>query len=118
MSSYEYRAIPAPNTGTKAKGVKTTEDRFALSLTDALNDMAAEGWEYLRAETLPCEVRKGLRGRETVQQSMLIFRRSTGPSPLQSIVETRDPLPPLTLEDPFHTGAAEDSPKLGPATRD
>ncbi|MEM7753862.1 MAG: hypothetical protein AAF230_10635, partial [Pseudomonadota bacterium] len=29
MRKFEYKAIPAPNTGTKAKGVKTTEDRFA-----------------------------------------------------------------------------------------
>ena len=43
MRKFEYKAVPAPNTGTKAKGVKTTEDRFALSLTETLNEMAEDG---------------------------------------------------------------------------
>lgn len=75
MRKFEYKAVPAPVTGTKAKGVKSTEDRFALSMTDSLNQMAADGWEYVRAETLPCEERKGLTGRETRYQNVLIFRR-------------------------------------------
>lgn len=116
MSTYEYKAVPAPTAGTKAKGVKTVEDRFALSVTDVLNDMSADGWEYLRAEALPCEARKGLTGREITTQNVLIFRRLTGPSPLQSIIETREELPPLTLEDPYET--PETGPSLGPATRD
>lgn len=75
MRKFEYKAVPAPNTGTKAKGVKTTEDRFALSLTDTLNEMAEDGWEYVRAETLPCMERKGLTGSQQTYQNMLIFRR-------------------------------------------
>lgn len=75
MRQFEYRAIPAPNTGTKAKGVKTREDRFALSMTDALNEMATEGWEYVRAEMLPVEERKGLTGTQKTYQNILIFRR-------------------------------------------
>ena len=75
MRQFEYRAIPAPNTGTKAKGVKSREDRFALSMTDALNDMAQEGWEYVRAEMLPVEERKGLTGTQKTYQNILIFRR-------------------------------------------
>ena len=77
MQAFEYKAIPAPVRGTKAKGVKTTEDRFALSLTEAINEMAAEGWDYVRAETLPCEERKGLTGTQTTFQNLLIFRRRT-----------------------------------------
>ena len=75
MRQFEYKAVPAPNTGTKAKGVKTREDRFALSMTDALNEMSAEGWEYVRAEMLPVEERKGLTGTQTTYQNILIFRR-------------------------------------------
>lgn len=51
----EYKVIPAPRRGEKARGAKTTEDRFALALTELLNAMAAEGWDYLRAETLPVD---------------------------------------------------------------
>jgi hypothetical protein len=75
--SNEYRVIPAPTKGTKAKGTKTAEDRFALSLQQVMNSMAAEGWEFQRAETLPAEERSGLTGRKTVYHNMLVFRRRT-----------------------------------------
>lgn len=75
MKKFEYKAIPAPSTGTKAKGLKSTEERFALSVTELLNEMAEEGWEYVRAETLPCDERKGLTGTQTTFQNLLIFRR-------------------------------------------
>ena len=75
MTHYEYKATPAPTRGTKAKGVKTTADRFALTLTDALNEQSADGWEFVRAETLPCEERSGLTSKTTSFQHLLIFRR-------------------------------------------
>jgi hypothetical protein len=74
--TYEYKVVPAPLRGTKAPGVKTNEDRFALSLETVMNDLAADGWEYLRADTLPCDQREGLMSRTTVQQNMLVFRRT------------------------------------------
>lgn len=77
MSSYEYAAIPAPIRSEKAKNAKTPSDRFALTLTDEINRMAADGWEYLRAETLPSEERSGLTGRTTLFHNLLIFRRET-----------------------------------------
>lgn len=73
--SYEYRVIPAPVKGTRAKGVKTAQDRFALSLQETMNAMAADGWEFQRAETLPSEERSGLTGSKTVYHNMLVFRR-------------------------------------------
>lgn len=74
--TYEYKVVPAPLRGTKAPGVKTHEDRFALSLETAMNELAADGWEYLRADTLPCDQREGLMSRTTVQHNMLVFRRT------------------------------------------
>lgn len=73
--SYEYKVVPAPARGLKAKGVKTAEDRFALALQTSMNELAADGWEYLRADTLPCEQREGLMSKTTVYQNMLVFRR-------------------------------------------
>lgn len=75
MQRFEYRVIPAPRKGEKARGAKTTGDRFALALTHLMNEMGAEGWEYLRADTLPCEERVGLTGKTTTFQNMLVFRR-------------------------------------------
>lgn len=74
--SYEYRVIPAPVKGTKAKGVKTTQERFALSLQETMNAMAADGWEFQRAETLPSEERSGLTGTKTVYHNVMVFRRA------------------------------------------
>lgn len=76
MSSYEYTVIPAPSRGEKAKGARSGIERFAATLSDALNDMARDGWEYVRAETLPAEERSGLTSRSTVYHNLLVFRRS------------------------------------------
>jgi hypothetical protein len=74
--TFEYKVVPAPVRGKKAKGLKTPADRFANALGAMINEMAAEGWEYLRADTLPAEERHGFTGRSTVFQNMLIFRRA------------------------------------------
>ena len=71
----EYKVVPAPRRGLKAKGVKTAEDRFAHALQTLMNELAAEGWEYLRTDALPSEQREGLMGKSTVYQNMLIFKR-------------------------------------------
>ena len=75
MKCYEYQVVPAPKKGEKAKGAKTTADRFAVALTSLMNRMGSEGWDYIRADTLPCEERVGLTGSKTVFQNMLVFRR-------------------------------------------
>lgn len=81
MSRYEYTVVPAPTRGEKAAGAKTPGDRFALTLAKALNDMAADGWEYLRAEVLPSEERSGLTSRTTVWNNVLVFRRTVAEAP-------------------------------------
>lgn len=75
MQRYEYKVIPAPAKGEKSRGAKTTPDRFAYKLTTVMNDLARDGWDYLRADTLPCEERSGLTGKVTTYQNMLVFRR-------------------------------------------
>jgi predicted ATPase len=76
MQNYEYKVVPAPTNGTKAKGVKTVEARFANTLEVLMNKMGAEGWEYQRAETLPSEERSGLMSKSTSYRNVLVFRRS------------------------------------------
>jgi hypothetical protein len=75
MPAYEYRVVPAPRVAAKEKGAKTTDARFAATLTRLMNDLGAEGWEYQRAETLPCDERRGLTGRVETTQHVLVFRR-------------------------------------------
>lgn len=106
MQRFEYKVIPAPKRGEKARGVKTTEDRFALALTLLMNDLGAEGWDYVRADALPCEERSGFTGTKTTFQNMLVFRRVIG----SDAAEDR-PMARLLLQD----AAAPPAPRLGPA---
>lgn len=75
MSIYEYRVVPAPAKGLKAKGVKSHEARFANAIEDVMNRMAASGWEYQRAETLPSTERSGLTGSTIEWRNVLVFRK-------------------------------------------
>lgn len=106
MQRFEYKVIPAPKRGEKARGVKTTEDRFAYALTQLMNQLGAEGWDYVRADALPCEERVGLTGTRTTFQNMLVFRRGVGSALVEDKPATR-----LLLSDPV-PGA---TPRLGPA---
>lgn len=75
MQKFEYKVVPAPRRGEKSKAARTTPDRFALTLTLLMNDLGRDGWDYLRADTLPCEERVGFTGKATTFQNMLVFRR-------------------------------------------
>ncbi|MCV6596728.1 MAG: DUF4177 domain-containing protein [Mangrovicoccus sp.] len=81
MTEFEYRVLPAPSKGEKSNGAKTGETRFAATIEQVLNDQAREGWEFLRAETLPTTERQGLTGSRTVFQTLLVFRRPKPQSP-------------------------------------
>ncbi len=116
MPIHEYRVVPAPKRGIKVAGAKTTEDRFAQALQATMNAMGAEGWTFLRSDTLPCEERQGLTGKATTYQTMLIFSRS-----LEAAIEaTPRIMIPAPLAAPAPTLRATDevphmAPPLGPA---
>ncbi|MBC2835717.1 DUF4177 domain-containing protein [Paragemmobacter straminiformis] len=78
MQAYEYKVVPAPRRGEKSREAKTTGDRFALALTGFMNTLGRDGWEYLRADTLPCDERSGLTGTKTTQHTLFVFRRPLG----------------------------------------
>lgn len=113
MQLYEYRVVPAPRKGEKARGLKTVEDRFALALTLMMNKLGAEGWEYQRADALPCEERVGLTGSKTVFQNMMVFRRPITETSSE-LVETTQGLPRMLTADPVAAAAAA-APVLGAA---
>lgn len=75
MPIYEYKVVPAPTKGLKAKGIKTPEARFSHAIEDLMNRMAGDGWEYQRAETLPSVERSGLASTTTEWRNVLVFRR-------------------------------------------
>ncbi|MCX7287966.1 MAG: DUF4177 domain-containing protein [Rhodobacterales bacterium] len=106
MQRFEYKVIPAPKRGEKARGVKTTEERFAYALTQLMNTLGAEGWDYVRADALPCDERVGLTGTRTTFQNVLVFRRIIGAAGADPGPSAR-----LLLQDM----AAAQAPRLGPA---
>ena len=127
MQRFEYKVIPAPKKGEKAKGVRSSEDRFAYAMAHVMNDLGRDGWEYLRADTLPCEERVGLTGSKTTYQTLLVFRRAAdAEAPMQVDVPLAAPplalLHPVSLGMPPRVGAAEapagQAPALGPARAD
>ena len=74
--NYEYRVIPAPKRLKKIKGVSSTAELFAATLTDAINAEARDGWEYVRSEALAAEGPRGfLRRGAMVEETVMIFRR-------------------------------------------
>ena len=76
MSYFDYKVVPAPQRVKKVRGVTGAADLFALTLTDAINEVARQGWEYVRAETMVAEAPGGfLRKAAASEQTMLVFRR-------------------------------------------
>jgi hypothetical protein len=118
MPRYEYKVIPAPRRGEKARGVKTTEDRFALALTGVMNALGAEGWEYLRADTLPVDERTGLTGTKTTFQNLLVFRREVAETaavaPSTLLVAVPQPVASVPRLGPAE-GSVGPAPAVGPA---
>lgn len=120
MQAFEYKVVPAPHKGTKAKGVKTPEQRFANSIEMTLNELAAQGWEYQRAELLPSDERAGLTGSTTNWRNVLVFRRAlavasdpaaptlptdTSPAPLAAQPTVPTPVAPVAPVAPAPAAA-------------
>ena len=106
MLRYEFKVIPAPRRGEKLRGVKTTEDRFALALTNVMNEQGRDGWDYVRADTLPVDERVGFTGTKTSFHNMLVFRRIMEANASQPVATARM----ITAEPVAPVG-----PRLGPA---
>lgn len=110
MQHFEYTVIPAPSRGEKVRGARTGAERFSYALLTEMNRMAANGWEYVRAETLPCEERSGLTSRTTVFHNVLVFRRAVPVAQAQHpIVATHEP-PSRPAARPAPAAARDDAP--------
>ena len=93
MQRYAYKVVPAPEKSIKSKGVKAGAARFALTLEQVMNDLGADGWDYVRADTLPVQERSGLTSTQTVYRNVLVFRK-----PLDETAATPAPLAAPTSE--------------------
>lgn len=79
MTKYEYRAIPCPERTLRARDLPDGTDPFGQTLTAAINDLAGDGWDYVRAETIDLKTRR-LFGRRSETRSFLVFRRDLKPA--------------------------------------
>lgn len=116
MTRYEYKVVPAPGKAAKVKGVKSPEGRFAHSIEAVLNEMAADGWEFQRAELLPSEERSGLTGKTTNWRNLLVFRREAPAAADPLILASEDAVDPEPAQDDID--ADEELPGLDPETED
>ncbi|WP_224814549.1 DUF4177 domain-containing protein [Hasllibacter sp. MH4015] len=74
MPSYEYKVVPAPEKARKVRGLKGPA-LFAHALEEVMNELGADGWQYVRADTLPQEERSGLTNKTTTYRNLLVFQR-------------------------------------------
>jgi hypothetical protein len=117
MQQFEYRVVPAPQRGEKVRGAKTTAERFAAALMSVMNDLGRDGWEYLRADTLPCEERVGLTGKSSSFLHMLVFRRPLSAAVAESPAVQTSPKLARPMPDDPEPGSAPTRAPLGAASR-
>ncbi len=113
MQVYEYKVIPAPRRGEKAKGARSVAEKFGVALANVMNAQAKDGWEYQRADTLPCEERVGLTGSATHFQHMLVFRRAMV-QPAAAPLPVVAAMPATTSVAAAEAAAFLDTPDEGP----
>lgn len=116
MQRFEYKVVPAPTRGEKVRTAKTGADRFAHALSQIMNALGRDGWDYVRADTLPSEERTGFTGRTTVYHNMLVFRRNLADEAVVGHFDSPDRAGMLqtgTLR--IAAGDPGAAPRLGPA---
>lgn len=112
--AFEYRVVPAPNRGKRGKGRKGLDGRFANSLELTINELAREGWEYVRAESLPSNDKNGIGRRRTeTYQNVLVFRREASPEFLETKPKRRGPFGILGPKKVAAETSAREEPELG-----
>jgi hypothetical protein len=72
---YEFTVVPAPDKADRAEGARTDAERMARALTVLFNEMALDGWDYVRSETLRNDNSRDLTGTAPATVTLLVFRR-------------------------------------------
>ena len=117
---YAYKCVAAPRRARRAKGHKTANESFCATFETVLSEHAAAGWEYLRTDLVPVEMRKGLfGGLQEVHQGVMVFRRALGPGDEVEIEEAAEPAPARpSAPAPERSEPEVDVPRLGAARID
>lgn len=99
----EYKVVPAPERARKKRGLKGPA-LFAHEMETLMNELAADGWTYVRADTLPHEERSGLTNKTTTYRNLLVFQRVVTEASPQAVPEApvapAPPVAPVIAETP------------------
>lgn len=107
---FEYKLIPAPAEPPRIKGVRGASARYARGLEDTLNEMAGQGWEYVRVDRVPVTASRGfLRRKEERDETLLVFRRERAAPAARATASA----PSIVAEPPLPE--AEPAPAAEPA---
>lgn len=99
MTGYEYRTVALPRSHKKAPRRRGAAEKIAAILETVINETAAEGWEYLRAEEVASQERPHLlSARTTVHHTILVFRREVAAAPARRREEEFS-APEIVLDD-------------------
>ncbi len=86
MKGIEYKVVPAPRRARSVRGVKGKAEQFARNLQDIITEEARGGWEYVRADLIPCEEKPGFFSRrQEIHRAMLVFRKLP-PAPAPTVM--------------------------------
>lgn len=105
----EYKVVPAPEKARKQRGLKGAA-LFAHSVEALMNELAADGWQYLRADTLPQEERSGLTNKTTTYRNLLVFQRVVDGEATQTPPQDTDTTPVTEPTEPESFDDFDDEP--------
>ncbi|MDJ1009175.1 MAG: hypothetical protein QNJ13_15275 [Paracoccaceae bacterium] len=97
MSQYEFKIVPAPRKGLGRAIFR--RDPKAMSLAEAVNALADEGWTFLRSDHLPFPAPIGLFVGLTMRREVMVFQRPRRRTPSRALGLGRAP---ATNPQAFH----------------
>ena len=78
MERYEYFLVKTPAKSTKYKDLSKSDDPFALTLMDGMNELALKGWEFIGCERMTEDCRSLFRGKTKRDHEYMVYRRRLG----------------------------------------
>lgn len=112
MTGYTYKTVAAPRRLKRVKGVKGQDALLSHSVAELIAAEAAQGWEYLRADTFPVEEKGGMFSKPVVtERALLVFRKPVAvqqarPAAAEHVQQTPQPaVPPAHQPAPQPAGA-------------
>ena len=117
MPELDYKTVTAPRRLRKVKGVKGADELLAYTIGELIEEQAAEGWRYLRADRFVVEEKTGFFSSvKTVERTVLVFARERRRRTQAAAQASYDQPAPAQPQEPLSAAPAyDDAPGLGGA---